>query len=208
MKNEQLELEAYLDNIKIELGAKATMHLSWAKSVYHLGYELSLAVGDKGVISSITELELASFKGSAKELAAQKIENMINSLQYKEDSSSWATGALVDHEPSVVKPGKPTAEPEAQSLDELYGATNWKDLLEKDTKSKAKSKKKPTAAELEFKYKHQLTEGTYLAAYEAELTEMLQFKLNKINKKLYEDGKKYKTEGSKISIPLIYEKLK
>lgn len=168
MKNEQLELEAYLDNIKIELGAKATMHLSWAKSVYHLGYELSLAVGDKGVISSITELELASFKGSAKELAAQKIENMINSLQYKEDSSSWATGALVDHEPSVVKTGKPKgvkAEPEAQSLDELYGATDWGDLLEKD--AKAKSKKKPTAAELEFKYKHQLTEGAYLDAFNA-----------------------------------------
>ncbi len=163
MKN---ELEDYLDQVKGHFKIKDVgFYFSWVKSVYMPAYDLILSNNSASVCCSITELDIVSCKTSLKELAGQKIDNMIKSLQYKEDSSSWATGALVDHEPSVVKTGKPTVEPEAQSLDELYGATNWGDLLEKD--AKAKSKKKPTAAELEFKYKHQLTEGAYLDAFNA-----------------------------------------
>ena len=172
-------VETYLNDVKAQFNADGQVHFAWAQSKMSAGYELTLSKVDKVVIQSITELELMNVK-DWKQLAAQKIMNMIDSLQY-EDSSGWATGVPVDHEPSVVKPGKPLKKlkvepPQVDSLDDLYAGADWEGIISQDVKAKSKSKK-PTAAELELKYKHQVK-----ADWGLKLDE-----INKILVKKYED---------------------
>lgn len=151
------ELETLLDQIKEKFKSAGDLHFSWAHSSVSLDYELIVSNADKAVIQHITELELEAAE-NLELLVSLKVQGMVHALQSQVKIPQ--TKVLKAPKELKVEP------PQVESLDELYAGADWEGIISQDVKAKSKSKK-PTAAQLEFKYKHQLTEGAYLSAWEA-----------------------------------------